>query len=358
MKPRHNPRVLDHRARHRARGHDGDLEGNSKPSSEARTAAGEKGRGRSADKPSDIPKAGWKDILWRTKEQMKEDNLSIVSAGVAFYIFLGLIPALGAVISIWGLVADPATIQQQVDSMGAFLPPQVIQILDEQMSRIASQEAGATFAAIFGLLLALWSGAKAMKAVMMALNIAYEEEESRGFFKLNAAALGLTLASVLGFLLAVGLIVAAPLVLEKIGIGSTAAALVKIFRWPVLAVFAVLGLGVIYRYGPDRDPARWRWVTWGATIATLAWLAVSAGFSFYVANFADYNKTYGSLGAVVVLLLWFLISAYVALLGAELNAEMEHQTERDTTGEPEEPRGQRQAYVADHVGPAKPDSKK
>jgi membrane protein len=146
--------------------------------------------------------------------------------------------------------------------------------------------------------------------------------------------------------------------LEKIGIGSTAAALVKIFRWPVLALFAVLGLGVIYRYAPDRDPARWRWVTWGAAVATLAWLAVSAGFSFYVANFADYNKTYGSLGAVVVLLLWFLISAYVALLGAELNAEMEHQTGRDTTGEPEEPRGQREAYVADHVGPAKDGSKR
>lgn len=289
---------------------------------------------------------------------MKEDNLSIVSAGVAFYIFLGLIPALGAVISIWGLVADPATIKEQIDSMGALLPAQVIEILDEQMTRIAQQSTGATLGAVVGILLALWSGAKAMKSVMMALNIAYEENETRGFIKLNGTALGLTLASILGFLLAIGMVVVFPLLLEKMGAGSTAAGIVKALRWPLLAVFAVLGLGIIYRYGPDRDPARWRWVSWGATVATVMWLLVSAGFSLYVSNFADYNKTYGSLGAVVVLLLWFLISAYVALLGAELNAEMEHQTERDTTREPEQPRGQRRAYVADHVAPSYPASKR
>jgi membrane protein len=154
-------------------------------------------------------------------------------------------------------------------------------------------------------------------------------------------------------MLAVGIIVGLPFVLNHIGLDSTAAAIVKIVHWPLLALFAMLGLGVIYRYAPDRDPARWRWVTWGSFIATIAWLAVSAGFSFYVSNFGNYNKTYGSLGAVVVVLLWFLLSAYIALLGAELNAEMEHQTKRDTTKGPDQPRGRRDAYVADHIGQSK-----
>ena len=360
MKPRH--KVIDHRS-HRgfktshedsdhdsqpvARGEDHSADENSD------SPKGDSDRGRSADKPKDIPKRGWKDILWRTKEEMKKDNLSIVSAGVAFYIFLGLIPALGALISIWGLVADPATIQGQIDSMGAFLPAAVIEMLDQQMTRIAGESTGATLGAIVGILLALWSGAKAMKAIIMALNITYEENETRSFIRLNLTALGLTLAGIVGFMLAIGIIVGLPFVLNHIGLDGTASAIVKIVRWPLLALFAMLGLGVIYRYGPDRDPARWRWITWGAFLATLAWLAVSAGFSFYVSNFGNYNKTYGSLGAVVIVLLWFLLSAYIALLGAELNAEMEHQTKKDTTKGPDQPRGQRRAFVADHIGESK-----
>jgi membrane protein len=360
MQPRHT--VKDHRSHRgfRTSHDDRDAAANSRndnssdqPSS-ASTSSDTKGdhqhRGRPADKPSDIPKPGWKDILWRTKEQMEKDNLSIVSAGVAFYIFLGLIPALGALISIWGLVADPLTIQEQINSMAGFLPQEVIKMLNEQMARIAGEPTGATLGAIIGVLLALWSGAKAMKAVMMALNITYEENETRGFIRLNLSALALTLAGILGFMLAIGIIVALPIVLEKIGLDSTATTIVKIVRWPLLALFAMLGLGILYRYAPDRDPARWRWVSWGAFVATLLWLAVSAGFSFYASNFGNYNKTYGSLGAVVVVLLWFLISAYVVLLGAELNAEMEHQTERDTTTGPDQPRGQRHAYVAGHTG--------
>lgn len=310
----------------------------------------ESGRGRSADAPSEIPKPGWKDILWRTKEELKKDNLSIVAAGVAFYIFLGIIPAMGALISIWGLVAEPATIQQQVDSMSGVLPADVIEILDEQMTRLANQKSGALLGTIVGILLAVWSGAKAMKSLMSALNITYDEEETRGFFRLNLTAVALTMAGIVGFIVAIGIIIALPIALKFVGLGSTGAALVKILRWPLLAVFAVFGLGILYRYGPDRDPARWRWVSWGAVVATLMWIAVSAGFSFYVASFGNYNKTYGALGAVVVLLLWFLISAYCVLFGAELNAEMEHQTKRDTTKGPDQPRGKRGAYVADNIG--------
>ena len=288
----------------------------------------------------------------RTKEEMKKDNLSMIAAGVAFYIFLGIIPALAALVSIYGLVADPATIQAQVESMAGLLPPDVIQIVDEQMTRISEESTKASWGAALGILLALWSGAKATKALIMALNIAYEEEETRGFVRLNLIALGLTLAGVVAIIIAVGLIVAIPILLRSMGLGSVAETLVNVLRWPLLAAFAMAAIATLYRYAPDRDPAQWKWVTWGSVGATVLWLAVSAGFSYYVSSFGNYNKTYGSLGAVVVLLLWFLISAYVVLLGAEVNSEMEHQTARDTTTDPPKPRGQRDAYVADHVGEA------
>jgi membrane protein len=348
MKPRHPATLKDHSSRRSNRGHPGEVNQVSQDELESQP-----GRGRSAETPKEIPAKGWRDILWRTKEAMKEDNLSIVAAGVAFYIFLGIIPALGALISTWGLMADPATIQRQVESMAGFLPQDAINILGEQMTRIAQESTGASFAAALGILLALWSGAKAMKTVMLALNITYEEEETRGFIRLNLTALALTLAGIVGFMVAVGVIVALPIVLDKVGLGEAAKVAVSVLRWPLLATFAIFGLSILYRYAPDRDAAQWRWVSWGAVVATTLWLLVSAGFSFYVSNFGNYNKTYGSMGAVVVLLLWFLITAYVALLGAELNSEMEHQTAEDTTDEPPMPRGKRNAYVADHLGPAK-----
>lgn len=310
-------------------------------------------RGRSAEGPGEIPKRGWKDILTRTKESMAEDDLSIVAAGVAFYVFLGLIPALGAVISIWGLLADPITVQEQISAMAGVLPGDVVNILEEQMTRIASQPAGALTATLIGILLALWSGAKAMKAVMVALNITYGEKETRGFIKLNATALALTFAGVIGFIVAIGVVVALPIILSKIGLDDATATVLSLARWPFLALFAMFGLSILYRYGPNRKAARWRWVSWGAFLGTVVWIAVSAGFSFYVSNFGSYNKTYGSLAAVVVLMLWFMISAYVVLLGSELNAELEHQTARDTTIGPEQPRGHRQARMSDEIGRAR-----
>ena len=339
MKPRHQSPPLS--------------ENETDPGSNGNGPQGEAGdRGRSAESPREIPKKGWKDILWRTKEQMKEDNLSMIAAGVAFYIFLGIIPAMAALISIYGLVADPATIQMQVDKMAGLLPPDVIQIVDEQMTRISEEKNKAGWGAALGILLALWSGSKAIKALILALNIAYEEEETRGFFRLNLVALGLTLAGVVAVIIAVGLIVAIPIILQQIGLSGVAETIVSVLRWPLLAAFAMGGIALLYKYAPDRDPAQWKWVSWGSVIATALWLGISAGFSYYVSNFGNYNKTYGSLGAVVVLLLWFLISAYVILMGAELNSEMEHQTAKDTTTEPPEPRGQRGAYVADHIGKA------
>ena len=188
--------------------------------------------------------------------------------------------------------------------------------------------------------------------MIIALNISYEEEETRGFFRLNLTAIALTLGGIVGFLLALGTIVALPLVLERIGLDSTAAALVKVVRWPLLALSAIIGLGILYRYGPDHKSSRGRWISWGAVFATFAWLVISAGFSFYVSNFGNYNKTYGSLGAVVVFLMWFLISAYMVLFGAELNAELEKQTGRDST-DADPDRANYQARVANTRGEPK-----
>lgn len=280
-------------------------------------------REKSNNQPPGTSKHSWRQILSRTKEKIKEHNLSIIAAGVAFYIFLGLIPALGALISIYGLVSDPATIQEQMRSLSGFMPQDVIKILDEQMTRIAQQSAGATLGAIFGILLALWSGAKAVKAVMMGLNIIYDEVETRGFFRLNGTALGLTLGGTMGLIAAVAIIVAAPSLLKNLGFGEASAQIVGILRWPLLAFLALVGFAFIYRYGPDREREGIRWLGRGVIFATVTWLMLSAGFSFYAAQFGNYNKTYGSLAAVVVLLLWFLLSTYVLLVGAELNSELE-----------------------------------
>jgi membrane protein len=318
--------------------------------SSTREAAQDESHSLDQRKPS---KLGWKDTLACAKEEMKRHNLSIVAAGVAFYVFLGLIPALGAVISIWGLVAEPATIQEQVHSMTGLLPQEVIQIINDQMTRIANQPSGATIAAIIGTLLALWSGAKAMKSIMTALNITYDENETRGFFRLNLTALALTLGAIVGFLLAIGIIIVLPVALNFVGLGTTGAAIVKIFRWPLLALFAALGLGILYRYGADHHSALPRWINRGAVIATLAWIAISAGFSFYAANFGNYNKAYGSLGAVVVLLLWFMISAYVVLFGATLNAVTERRLATDSTPDSTLSFSRRSALASNHPNSAK-----
>lgn len=313
--------------------------------------ADESGRGRSARRPSDIPSRGWRDIALRIKDQLDRDNVSVVAAGVAFYTLLAIVPALAAVVSIYGLVADPADVQAQLESVSHLLPQEAQGIISEQVQRIAASSGGALgLGAVAGLLLTLWSASKGMKTLITALNIVYDEQEQRGFIKLNLIALGLTLGAVVFLVVALGLIVALPAVLDSLGLGETLRSLVAWLRWPPLLLGVIVALALIYRYGPSRDPARWRWVNWGAVAATVLWLAGSVAFSIYVRNFGSYNETYGSLGAVVILLMWFYLTAYVVLLGAEINAEMEHQTARDTTRGPAQPRGQRGAYVADTVG--------
>jgi membrane protein len=315
--------------------------------------AHERGRGRHAEKPSDVPAKGWGDILSRTKAQIAEDNLSIVAAGVAFYAFMAVVPALAAIIAIYGLVSDPTQVSRHIEALARVLPGEVLPLLRDQMTRIASNGQKAGIGAIVGFALALYSSANATKALINGLNIAYEEKEKRGFFKLTAIAFTLTIAGVIGAVLAIGLVAVLPAVLKHLPIGQSAETMLNWLRWPVLIGGFMTALAVMFRYGPSRRDAKWRWVSWGAAVAALLWLVASGAFSLYVAKFGSYDKTYGPLGAVVVFMMWLYLSAFIVLIGAELNSEMERQTLRDTTEGAEKPLGRRGARSADTVGPAR-----
>ncbi|WP_439596430.1 YihY/virulence factor BrkB family protein [Falsiroseomonas sp.] len=308
------------------------------------------GQGRQADAPSEIPARGWWQIARRTVSQASEDRLMTEAAGITFYTLLALFPALAALVSLYALVADPATIQGHLDSLGGIVPGGGMEIITEQVQRVAQSADGTLgLGAIAGLLVSLWSANQAAKALFDALNVVYEEREKRSFVKLTLTTLAFTLGFILFAILTMIGVVAVPVVLGLVGLGSRAETLLDLGRWPLLLLLVGLVLACLYRWGPSRESAKWRWVSWGSGFAALAWLAVSAGFSWYVANFGSYNETYGSLGAVMGFMTWIWISAIVVLLGAELNAEMEHQTARDTTTAPNRPMGQRGAEMADTV---------
>jgi len=308
-------------------------------------------RGRDAERLGEIPRAGWIDILLRTKTRLSRDYISLVSAGVAFYALLAIFPALAAVISIYGLVADPATIQQQIDSAMAVLPPEAAEILRQQLQSLASKPAtGLGFGVVGGILLALWSAAKGIKALLQGLNIAYSEPERRGFIKLNGIALLLTFGGVVFAILALALIAVLPALINLLHLEGIVATAMSLLSWPLLLVAVMVALAVVYRYGPSRTQPKWHWLNLGVAVATALWLVGSLLFSVYVSNFGSYSKTYGSVGAIIILMLWFFLSAYAILLGAELNAEIEHQTARDSTSGPGQPLGLRGAQMADTVG--------
>jgi membrane protein len=308
-------------------------------------------RGRDAEYPSEVPVLGWRDILLRVWEQTGTDNISMIAAGVAFYGLLAIFPAITALVSIWGLVADPAQVQQQFAAIQDFVPAEAWQLLDDQLRAVAATSATSLgWGVAFGILVALWSAGAGVRALITALNITYDEEEKRGFISFYAVACLFTIALVGAAMLALIVIVAVPVVLQFLPLGGFSNAVIRILTWLVLAALVIAGLALLYRYGPSRRRPRLRWVTWGAVAAAVLWLLASFVFQVYAANFANYSATYGSLGAVIALLMWFWISAFVVLLGAELNAEMEHQTRRDSTTGPEKPLGARGAYVADHVG--------
>ncbi|TXN72892.1 YihY/virulence factor BrkB family protein [Methylobacterium sp. WL6] len=312
----------------------------------------ESDRGRQASTPSEIPKSGWKDVGLRVFRDLKENRLVSVAAGVTFYVLLAIFPAVAALVSCYGLFADVATINDHLASLQGVMPSGAIDIVGEQVKRIAAKgdtTLGVTF--FTGILLSVWSANGGMKAVFDALNIVYEERETRNFVWLNLRSLAFTAGALLFIILALGAIVVLPVVFNTVGLSADAWYL-ALLRWPALFVAVLGGLALLYRYGPCRDAPRWRWVTWGSAIAAFAWLAGSLGFSWYVANFGKYNDTYGSLGAVIGFMTWIWISTVIVLLGAEVNAEMEHQTVRDTTVGAPQPLGTRRAKMADTVGAA------
>jgi membrane protein len=308
-------------------------------------------RGRSADRPSEIPAAGWRDILWRVWAQIGEDKISILAAGVAFYSLLAIFPAITAFVSLFGLVADPGQVQAQFAALKGIIPQDAWSILDTQLTAVASARASSLgIGAIVGLGVALWSAGAGVRAMMIALNNAYHERERRSAVVFYLTAFLFTIGIVALAILSLAVIVAVPVALSFVDLGPIAGVLIKLLPWLVLAVFVTIALGALYRYGASRAEPKTRWVSWGALVATLLWIAASILFSIYVSNFASYNETYGTLGAVVALLMWLWLSAFIVLLGAELNAEMEHQTAQDTTTGGPKPMGQRGAYVADTVG--------
>ena len=311
----------------------------------------EASRGRAAGTPREIPAAGWRDVLWRVKDEMAKDNLSLVAAGVAFYALLAIFPGIAAVVSIYGLVVDPQTVSDQLAATSQVLPQETRGIIQEQLTRVTSSASTAlSLGAIVSLLLALWSANKGTQSLISALNIVYDEPEKRGFVRLTLISLGLTLGIILFLIVGLAAIAAMPALFGNLGLPDGIQQLASWLRWPVLGLAFVIGLATLYRFAPSRHEPRWRWVSWGAVLATIMWLIGSALFSWYVSNFGSYNETYGSIGAVAVLMMWFWLSALIVLLGAELNAEMEHQTERDTTRGGEQPMGERGAYVADTIG--------
>ncbi|HEX7114417.1 MAG TPA: YihY/virulence factor BrkB family protein [Steroidobacter sp.] len=315
----------------------------------------EPGRGRHAHKPQQIPPRGWLDIALRVKEQLTTDNASIVAAGLALHSLLALFPALTAIVLLYGLFSSPDDITQQLESLQGFLPAEGLTILERQLGELASQRKQTLgFGLLTAMLVALWSARKGMVALMTATNVAYDEEEHRGFFKRLFISLAFTGGAVLGFLAVVAFGVAVPIVLGFLPLGQAANLVILVLRWVALWLIAVLGLSIVYRFAPDRHEPKWRWVSWGSAIAATLWLVGSLLFALYLRRFgATYGETYGALGGMVIMLLWLYLSAYLVMLGAQINAEMERQTLRDTTTGPEKPMGKRGAYAADTVGPTR-----
>lgn len=311
--------------------------------------------GEEATSPSDIPAAGWKGILKRTFASIKDDHVQMMAAGLAFYTMLSIFPALIALVSVYGLVSDPADVQDQIESLTSGMPESTSGLIENQLTGIVESSSSALgWATAIAILGALWTASSGMQQGIKAINRAYDEEETRGFVKLRGLAIGLTLAFILIAILSMGLIVVVPPLLDQLELGEVVDALLSVAQYLVLALVFMTGLAILYRFAPDRTRASWKWLSWGAVVATVLWIIASIGFSIFVTQFGSFQETYGALAGVIILLLWFFISGFVVLMGAELNSEMEHQTRRDTTKGPERPMGERGAVKADTLADPSP----
>ena len=301
-----------------------------------RVTAGVGDRGRLATLPPKIPAKNWKDVLLRVYSDIGDHRILSLAAGMTYYSLLAIFPALAALVAIYGLFSDTTTIAKHLDEISGLMPDGAIEVAREQLTRVVAkghQTLGLTFS--IGLAVSLWSANAAMKSLFDTLNIVYDEKEKRGFLKLNAMSLAFTLAAIAFVLTALGAVVILPAILNYLRISNFADLFIRIVRWPALFLTVALGLACIYRFGASREAPRWRWITWGSVAATILWLGSSALFSWYAANFGKFNETYGSLGGAIGFMTWLWISAIVILLGAELDAEMEHQIAGEaTTGRP------------------------
>jgi membrane protein len=298
-----------------------------------------------------MPGAGWKQALVRTWKESSKDSIGLIAAGVAFYSFLALVPLLGATVLTYGLVADLETVGAHIAALTELLPRDVAPLITEQLASVvetSGEKKG--LGLLVALAIALFGARNAAGSIVSALNIAYEEEERRGFFKVNLLALAITVGAVTAAV--IGMVGVGAMRFMHLALPTAAAATVSISKaltYIVLGIAAATGAALLYRYGPSRERPRWAWLTPGSILFALAWVVLTIGFGIYVARFGSYGATYGSLGAVVVLLTWIYLTAYALLFGAELNSELEHQTARDTTSGPEKPLGARGAWAADHV---------
>lgn len=308
-------------------------------------------RGRTARTPSAIPWLGWWDIAWRVFYRLSDANLSMLSAGVAFYAMLAIFPALAAIVSLYALLANPTDIQAHLLTLSAFIPNDVTQIFIAQLTALSSREQQSLgLSLIGGILVAIWSAHRGVNALVKAVTVAYREKETRHFLHLVALTYGLTVGAVVLVVLTLSLMVGIPAVLSQLPLPEWIMAIAGLTAWLIFFTMSVVSLSVLYRFASPRRPARWRWLSPGALMGTCLWIIGSTAFSIYVSQFSTYNQTYGALSAIMVLLMWFYVTSFSVILGATLNAELEHQTRRDTTTGKSKPLGDRDAYVADHLG--------
>lgn len=315
-------------------------------------ANAEADRGRRASRPRDIAWRGWWDVIWRVKDQLDADNVSIVAGGLALFGLLSIFPSLAAAVAIYGIVASPDAIAAQMQGFAGLLPPATVDILQKQLQQLVSQRNQTlSIGVIVGILVAVWSARKGMVALITAMNVAYNEHDRRSFLMRMLLSLSFTVCAVLGFVVMVSIGVAVPIVLAFIPLGGATEWVLLAVRWALLWVIAVFALSLLYRFAPHRTRPRWEWVNAGSLIAATLWLLGSVLFAIYVRNFNSFGEAYGAIGGVVVMLMWFYVSAYVVILGAEVNSELERQTVHDTTIGSDKPLGERGAFSADTVGP-------
>jgi membrane protein len=317
----------------------------------AKADGSEDPHGRTARDPTEIPASGWRDITVRVWRNLRRHNASLVAAGIGLHGLLAVFPGLAVIMSVYGMFASPQDVMNDLRQFLGVLPPDAAKVLLSQLQSLAGP-ANRTlgFGAGLSAIVALWSARQGMAALMRATNIAYNQREGRGFLQQSILAIAFTVVAMFIFAVMLGVGVAVPLLLQVFPLRTGAAIAVLVARWLLLWLFAVLALSLVYRYAPDRQPPKWRWVTWGSALAATVWLLISFGFAAYVQNFGSFGKAYGALGGVIVLLMWFYLTGFTIVLGGEINAEMEHQTGMDTTEGPPAPMGRRGAYVADTVG--------